>query len=125
MAKFSEFSEASIQHIEGRRNVLADFSSHPECDSDSSNSFDSDDCRIRNETVRRVRISRSKNNPEPLPTDPKLENRVVWDFIREVRDKNCKHVVGVVMANHTQSGGSSGDGEGSKQHNPLNHKLIL
>ena len=105
MAKFSEFTGASIQHIEGKRNVVADFLSRPECDSDSSNSSDSDDCRIQNETVRRVRISRrSKKNPEPLPADPKLEDRVVWDLIEEVRNKNCKHTGGVVMANHTSSG---------------------
>ena len=107
MAKFSQFSGASIQHIEGKRNVVADFLSHPECDSDSSNCSDSDDCPFRNETVIRVRISRSKRNLEPLPTDPKLEDRVVWDLIREVRDKKCKHVEGSVMANHTSSGASS------------------
>ena len=101
VAKFSEFSGASIQHIEGKHNVMADFSSHPECDGDSSNGSDSDDCRIRNEIVRRVRISRGKRNPELLPTDPKLEDRVVWDLITQVRDKNCKHVEVVVMANHT------------------------
>ena len=85
MAKFSEFPRASIQHIEGKRNVVADFLSRPECDSNSSDSSDSDDCRVENETVRRVRISRrSKKNPEPLPADPKLEDRVVWDLIEEV-----------------------------------------
>ena len=43
-----------------------------ECDSDSS---DSDDCRVENETVRKVMISgRSKKNPEPLPADPKLKD---------------------------------------------------
>ena len=60
MAKFSEFPRASIQHIEGKRNVVADFLSHPECDSDSSNCSDSDDCLFRNETAIRVRIQEVK-----------------------------------------------------------------
>ena len=70
VAKFSEFSGASIQHIEGKRNVVADFLSRPEYISGSSNSSDSDDCRVGNENVRKVRISRIKKNPEFLPADP-------------------------------------------------------
>ena len=72
VARFNEFPGASIQNIEGKQNVKGDFLSCPECDSDSS---DSDDCRVENETVRKVRISRrSKKNPEPLPADPKLKD---------------------------------------------------
>ena len=112
VAKFSEFSGASIQHIEGSVMLW-------------QISYLAQNVKVAvlialivNETVRKVRISRrSKKNTEPLPADPKLKDRFVWDLIDEVRNKNCKRVEGAVMANHTSSGASSDEGIGSKQYN--------
>ena len=108
----ANFSGASIQHIEGSVMLW-------------QISYLAQNVKVAvlialivNETVRKVRISRrSKKNTEPLPADPKLKDRFVWDLIDEVRNKNCKRVEGAVMANHTSSGASSDDGEGSKRDN--------
>lgn len=87
VAKFSEFSGATITHLSADKNQVADFLSRY-CEKAADSSSDSEvDINIQ----RRVRVSnRAKCNSDNLPDGPLPEDRIIYKLIDYISRNNGK-----------------------------------